>query len=325
MSENNGKTNGRDPYEWHLRFRPKMFKHLVGQDDAVKILSAFLKKDEVPHFLLLTGPSGVGKTTIARILKNKLDCHDHDFYEINAAETRGIDTIRDIQSAMRLSPFGGAHKIWLVDESHKLTHDASTALLKMLEDTPRHVYFILCTTDPQKLLPTIRTRATEIRLQAVPKKTLCELVARCVETYFGGDSTKYPPDEVIERIAELADGSPRKALVLAGQIVDLASASEQLAVLEKSDPRRNAIELCRLLTARGKTRWKDVADFLNACDENPESLRRSVMGYALTILLKGGPLAARAAGIMGRFESPFYDESKAQLALACWDLCQDQS
>src|SRR6185369_12680477 len=98
-------------------------------------------------------------------------CHNHDFHELNCAEVRGIDTIRGIQTQMGFAPLRKS-RCWLIDEAHKLTGDAQNALLKTLEDTPEHVYFILATTDPEKLIATVRNRCTEIRLQLVDNGAL---------------------------------------------------------------------------------------------------------------------------------------------------------
>src|SRR5690606_3369465 len=109
---------------------------------------------DIPHAMLFTGPSGCGKTTLARILRVKLRCSDNDFQEINAADFRGIDSIRSMRQQVGAAPLGGDSRIWLIDEAHSMTADAQNAFLKLLEDTPRHVYFFLATTDPQKLKKT---------------------------------------------------------------------------------------------------------------------------------------------------------------------------
>ena len=132
--------------ELYKKHRPSYLEDVFGQPEAVKVLGSMIEKDDLPHSILFTGPSGVGKTTLARILKEELECHANDFKEINCADFRGIDTIRDIRNNMNRQSLMGGPLIWLIDEAHKLTNDAQTAFLKMLEDTPKHVYFFLATT-----------------------------------------------------------------------------------------------------------------------------------------------------------------------------------
>jgi len=145
-----------DAVELYRKYRPTKFSQVLGQREAIATLANMGKRRAVPHCLLFTGPSGVGKTTLIRILREKLGCKEHDYVEINAAEARGIDTIRDIQRRLTLSPLSGRCRVWAIDECHRLTTDAQSALLKILEDTPPTAYFMLATTEPNKLLTTER-------------------------------------------------------------------------------------------------------------------------------------------------------------------------
>ena len=113
--------------------------------------------------ILFTGPSGTSKTTLARIYKNHIGCSDMDFVELNAANFKGIDTVRDIIRDMNLSPMKGPVRMWLIDECHKMTNDAQNAFLKSLEDVPSHVRFCLATTDSSKLLKTLVSRCHKVQ------------------------------------------------------------------------------------------------------------------------------------------------------------------
>ena len=158
--------------ELYKKHRPKNLKRVFGQSVAIGTLKPLIEAKQVPHSLLLTGPSGCGKTTLARILVKELKCAKADFMEVNCADFRGIDTVRDIRTRMMQAPIGGDCRVWLIDEAHMLTSAAQTAFLKMLEDTPDHIYFFLATTHPQKLLKTIKTRCTEIKLKEMTAKYL---------------------------------------------------------------------------------------------------------------------------------------------------------
>jgi hypothetical protein len=298
------------PPELYLRYRPKTFDEVRGQPRAVASLKQLLNDHVVPHAILLTGSSGTGKTTLARILARALGCHKFDFFEVNAAEARGIDTVRDIQARMTLAPVGKC-RVYLTDEAHRLTPDAQGALLKTLEDTPRHVYFMLATTDPQKLLKTIRTRCTQIHVEDFSAGDLKDLVA---DVAAKENCTLAQP--VVDAIAEAAGGSAREALKLLHQVIGLPP-GEQLDAVVHSDERRQAIDLCRLMM-NPKAKWAQVAALLKEIEGDAETLRRSVLGYSRTVLLGGGPLAPLAATVMGAFECHFYDSGLSGLALAAW-------
>lgn len=302
--------------ELYKKHRPKDLDGIVGQHSAVSVLTQMIENDEIPHTLLLTGPSGVGKTTIARILRKHLKCNAQDFTEVNIADIRGIDNVRDIRRRMSLCPLHGKTKVWLLDEAHKLSGDAQNALLKMLEDTPKHVYFFLCTTEPGKLIKTIRTRCTEIALKPIGEKDLSELV---MSVYHKEVPKGHFPEMAFDKIVENSEGSARKALVLLGSIIHLESEEAMLEAIEKSTQEAQAIQLCRLLL-NPRSSWQNISKLLKELEgEEPEGLRRMVLGYMRSVLLGSGSLAGRAGSIIGIFERNFFDSGNAGLALACWE------
>lgn len=302
--------------ELYKRYRPTKFAELLGQPGAVKTLQDLGKRDAIPHCLLFTGPSGCGKTTAARILRAKLGCGDADYFEMNIADFRGIDMVRELRQRMTLAPIGGKCRVWLLDEAHKITADAQDALLKILEDTPKHVYFFLATTDPQKLKATIKTRATEIQLKALSTADLKRLV---VDTVAKEGATL--ADEVIEKLAETADGSARKLMVLLNAVIGLKDVEEQLTAITANDFKAEAIQLARALM-NPKTKFAEVAKILKAIEDEPEGVRHLVLSYARSCMLSNPAMAGRAADIIRIFQFPFYDSKAPGLALACYTLLE---
>lgn len=293
--------------------RPDSFSQLVGQTSAIKTLTKLGQTGKVPHALLLTGPSGVGKTTIARILKRKLNCSDHDYVEKNASEQRGIDGIREIKAKMVLSPLNGRVKVYVIDECQSLTSEAQEAFLKILEDTPKHVYFMLCTTDPQKLKKTIITRCTEIKLAALTP----EEVRKLLENVATAESLKLSAD-VIDAIVDACDGSARKALVLLNSVMSLTEEDDQLEAIQNSNVKSAAFDIAKALLS-AKT-FADVAKVLKTCDEDAEQIRRVILGYCTTVLLGGGAKSGRAFAIIDVFRNNFYDSGKAGLVASCYEV-----
>jgi len=297
----------------YQRYRPSTFKEVLGQPEVVNTLRKHLQVGTTPHAILFTGPSGCGKTTLARILRRALECDDVDFVEVNAADYRGIDMVRDIRQRVSMSPMAGATRVWLIDEVAQLTSAAQDSFLKLLEDPPRHVYFLLATTDPQKLKNTIITRCEEIKVKALSVKALERLVIQTIDA-----EEVTITGEVVDKIVDIADGSARKALVLLSQVIGEEDEEKQLRMLGQADSKQQAIDLCRLMLAGGS--WVKVAKVLKEIGDEPEQVRYMVLGYMRTVLLGGGAKSERAAEVIDRFQDNFYDSKAAGLALACWDV-----
>lgn len=146
----------------YRKYRPQTFSDVVGQEQAVELLTKSIKQKKISHAYLFCGGRGTGKTTMARIVAREIGCNDEDIIEIDAASNRGIDEIRELREAVRTAPFSSPYKTYIVDEAHMLTKEAANALLKTLEEPPSHVVFILATTDPEKLPPTIVSRCQKV-------------------------------------------------------------------------------------------------------------------------------------------------------------------
>lgn len=295
--------------ELYKKYRPKTLKGMVGNKSTVAALRNMLERKTVPHTILFHGPSGCGKTTLARILKRELECHDLDFAEMNCSDFRGIDTIREIARTMTLAPAAGACRIWLLDEFHQMTSQGMNAALKIFEDTPSHVYFFLCTTEPQKLLKTIRTRCCEMPVEPLSEEDTKRLLRRVAKR----EKIKLDQD-TLDDISDASEGSARRSLVILDKVKNLAGADRSAAIsLQEED--REGIELCRAIL-KGKG-WSSVAKVLREVKGEPESLRWAVMRYCKTILLKKDDW--HAYHVLTCFEQPFYDSKDNGLVRACYE------
>jgi DNA polymerase-3 subunit gamma/tau len=217
------------------KYRPQRFSEVVGQSAVVKTIVNALKRNKLSHALLFAGIKGTGKTTLARIVAKALNCQNinpeeyepcnqcqscveimkgiHvDVLEIDAASNRGIDQIREIIDALKYAPAKGKAKVYIIDEAHMLTKEASNALLKSLEEPPSHVYFILATTEPNRLPPTILSRCQRYEFRRLDFKLIFNHLQRICEL------ENYQIDQpALELIAREAQGSLRDALSLLDQ------------------------------------------------------------------------------------------------------------
>lgn len=295
------------------KYRPILWKQFYGNQKTVASLRSILGKKECPHTLLFVGPSGCGKTTLARIVSKKLKCSSFDFIENNAADFRGIDSVRDIIRQMSLAPMEGNCRVWLLDECHQLSKDAQHALLKALEDTPSHVYFLLATTDPSKLLPTIKTRCVQFEVKPLTEEEILSLLKEVCKK----EKTDVP-QEVLEQIGEDSFGSPRMALSILNKIIGLKKEEMLETAKLHAENQNESIELCRALI--GKKSWKEIAKILSNLEQDPEQVRRAILGYAQAVLLKSGQ--ERAYLIIEAMRQPLYDIGKPGLVAACYEAIQ---
>ncbi len=291
-------------------YRPQELDEFYGNKSTVKALAAILEREkDIPHVFLFQGPSGCGKTTLARIVADKLGCDKSDFQELNSSNNRGIETSREIIISMNYRSLTGGNKVYLLDESHAMTVPAQNALLKAFEDTPDHVYFLLCTTDPNKLIPALRNRCSIFQVNLLPQNRMVKLLKDIAEA----EEVKIA-DNVIKKLAESSNGSPRQALVLLDQIKDMDQDEMENAITEIETREKQIIELCRALLDK---KWPIISKILKELDEEPEKVRWAVLGYMNAVLLNNGK--PKAATVIECFSEPFYNTGKAGLTLACYD------
>ncbi len=297
----------------YLKYRPEILDDVIGNEELINTLKGMLQKDAkqpIGKSLLFHGPTGCGKTTLGRILARELGAKGNDIREVDSADFRGIDTIRDIRKQSAYKPLEGNYRVWILDECHKMTGDAQTALLKALEDTPEQVYYILCTTEPQKLLSTIRGRCQSFQVNQLSEKEMKKLLRKIVKA-----EEETLTKEVYEQIVQDSQGHPRNALQTLAQVLSVDEINRLKAAKKTAETQSKTIELCRALTTGAP--WKKTAVILKGLkEEEPENIRRAVLGYCQTILLNGENHAV--AGIMGEFIDPFYNTGFAGLVFACY-------
>lgn len=301
--------------ELYRKYRPKKLDQLVGQDTVVTTLKRMAKNDSIPHAILITGPSGCGKTTLARIIRRLLRCNRYDFIE---DAPRKVEDVRRIRGRINLAAVRGSRRVWLIDECHKLTSDSQDEFLKMLEDTPNHVYFILTTTDPQKLKTTLKNRCTEFVVNSLSDKNLVNLIGSvCAE------ENTIISNKVIDKIIDNSNGSARKALVFLNSIINQTCERDMLNAIVTATAETQAFAIVRALLYKTGTKWREIAKILKETEgEEPEQIRWLVLACCKTEMLKGGKLTGRAFIVIDAFRDNFYDSKMAGLVAACWEVIE---
>lgn len=300
----------------YLKYRPKSLDEVIGNTYIVSYLKGIFEPeselDTKPHVFLLHGDTGCGKTTLARIIAAQTGCDSIDLKEINVADFRGIDTVREIIKSSRYNSIGGGSRVWIFDEFHKSTNDAQNALLKLLEDTPSNAYFILCTTEKEKVIATIRGRCIELQVKPLNETEMQKLLRIVCR----GEGKKIPI-AVYEQIIQDSFGLPRNALQILDKVLAVPE-EQQLEIAQQSAVQASqSIELCRALI--GKSQWKEVRTILTGLkDQDPEGIRRHVLGYAQSVLLKGE--MDKAAHVLEEFREPLYNVGFPGLVLYCYTV-----
>ncbi len=188
----------------YRKYRPGKFKDVVGQDHVVSVLENSVENKSISHAYVFAGSRGTGKTSVARIFAKEIGCKQNDLYEIDAASNRGIDDVRDIKESVNTLPFESPYKVYIIDEVHMLTKEAFNALLKTLEEPPKHVVFILATTEVHKLPETIVSRCQVFEF----KRPTVEILKDTVTAVAKKEGYTIEP-AAAELVALVGDGSFR--------------------------------------------------------------------------------------------------------------------
>lgn len=233
-------------------YRPKNFAEVRGQQHVVSALEAALRHPEkMAHAYLFAGGRGTGKTSVARILARELGVSDKDLYEIDAASNRGIDDIRALREAVYAMPFESPYKFYIIDEAHMLTKDAWNALLKTLEEPPKHAMFVLATTERDKVPETIQSRS-QVHIFRQPSREILAQIVMDVAKREGFALERAGT----ELIALLAEGSFRDALSILQKVLSSVDGKKvNAADIEKvtGAPRGEIIRKLLAALAENKT------------------------------------------------------------------------
>ena len=249
----------------YRKYRPGSLEELVGQPDAVQLISEQIKNSNLSHAYLFSGPRGVGKTSLARIIAKTIGCDPvFDITEIDAASHNKVDDIRDLNDSVNfIASSPGKKRVFILDEVHMLSNAASNAFLKTLEEPPEHVIFILATTEPERVIETIRSRTTQIAFKRIKNTD----IITSLEKISKAEKIKLSKD-VLEYIANQSDGSLRDAINIFEQTFSTFGNKATMEQLYSILGKVTITDLLQILEAMGTQDTATVLKVLRANYKN---------------------------------------------------------
>jgi len=294
------------------KYRPRTFRAFIGNKILISRLESLLSDPEhFPSAMLLQGDRGCGKTTLGRIIAKKLGVTE--VTELNLGNLRGIDNARNIEENIRYPSMDGKGKVIILDECHRGTADFWNSMLKVLEEPPSNVHFILCTTNPEQLIPTIISR-TKPPFQV--KKLNLEEMKFLIDKVSRREKIKIE-NAVMRTIISTADGIPRDALLILNSIKNINNSKTMIQFIKDSswdEENKEINQLCQALLK--KYSYKEVMSIVNKMEQDPEHIRRGILKYMGKVLVNNNN--ERAALIMEYFLENFWNSGKQGIIYAVY-------
>jgi len=300
----------------YKKYRPNSLDGVFGNEEVVASLKDDVEKKSIPQVILFHGPTGCGKTTLARILANELGA-SKNITELDSAQFTGIDTIREIRKNSRFKAIGGGVRVYLMDEVHMLSSAAQNAFLKELEDTPSHVHYFLCTTNPEKLIAPLKGRCIQYQLNTLTDKKMRELLEKIVKK-----EKEKLEDEVYDVIIDNGMGHPRNSINILQKVLSVPKKKRLKIAKQYEEEQNEAFALAKAIMNRKP--FSEVQEILKGLQsQDAEGIRRMVLKYATSVILSGKDYKGaytQAAIMLEEFNEPTYNSGFAQIVLSTYSV-----
>lgn len=297
------------------KYRPKKFDDVIGQPAAVKALERAIK-DGTSQTFLLTGPSGVGKTTLARIAAKAAGAEKGDTFLHNGVVNTGVEDMRGLLELINYRPSHGEASAIIIDEFHGLSKQAMNAILDATEEPPEWLYWFICTTEPTKVPAAIKTRCVGLHLKPVKDEALEELIVKVARAEKFKTNT-----DIMALCVEAALGSPRQLLTNLAVVQGCKSTEEAREALASAQESGEAVDLAKMLVG-GKGSFKqaqNIIKVLRETNQNPENVRVLICRYVTAVALNAdGHFLQKQLAVLEEFGEPFNpQDGLAPLVVRC--------
>lgn len=306
-------SNEKNTRNLSVDLRPATFEEFLGSSKLISQIRTQLDSGRIPTAFLLSGPTGCGKTTLARCISTHLG---GDIIEANAADETGVDAARSLGDTAAFMPLMGNYKVIILDEAHQLTKQAQNALLKHVEDAPPTTIWIFCTTEPSKIIPTLRGRCVSFALQGLTPEQVKDLVHRGI-THLGRKNDE-KTEEFIATLVRENVASPRAILMATERFV---GGMDPLGSIFGTQDSPEAFEIAR---ATYKQDWENVRLRLaKATNEEAMTVRVVCVSYFKAALLKNADVSFNSSAILELTKNiPAIDAfGLSELSARLWTIC----
>jgi DNA polymerase III gamma/tau subunit len=300
--------------ELYKTYRPTSFDSIAGNKKTVDEIRTYIAKDKLPHSLLFTGEKGTGKTTLARIIAKELGCSEFDYTELDSQAESGVDHARLFTEKLKSRPTPGSKcRVFLVDEAHALSKQSMDAFLRPIESDTFQNYIIFCTTEPNQLTSTLKSRCTQYNLESLDAET----IARDVLLPVCKAENIHVSKEILMLIGSECAGSSREALTMLNSILYMPENQMEPTLREKLNKTEQCNALCQAIN-KGAT-FRQCVVIAESTGKPPEAIRLAILGYFSACLAKTG--LAKYYDILTKFEQNYYSSGKAGLLMSLYDVC----
>ena len=298
------------------KYRPTSFEELLGNKETVASIKALLDKEDPKRTFLISGLKGTGKTTIGHVIAQYVGCNmSLDFIEVDAAALNGAPPARELRENCKYGSITQGPRVWLIDECHRMTDAAQEILLKTFEKPPEHAFFILATTEPNRLKDTFIDRMAHFTMKPLSENEF-KLLIKKVTRKEGFPSLA---ENIITSLYDKAEGRPRTGLNILEKVLTVTDENMMSMISAGIDIEGAIIDLCRCIIK--KESWVYISKLLLSLleKEPPEEIRRGIYGYMVSIISKGeNPYAFEVAS---NFKETTYINGKNDLIYACYNAC----